>query len=277
MRQIKSILTKKAKAIWLDSLPEKNKRNLINSFYYWGFRSFLIYNDPEVVKELSKLKKVQVSAIVPDASLYVREMTKYGLKGMALRKIRSLGLFNLLRLIIPVLKNVPGILKKNFKVLLPILVRVDYLELKKLRPNYLFLHYQMTDLALANDNKELILAFLSLAKNEREARNKDNKSYQLGLMTNNLSLLEKKMEEWNLDVKFILAPFNSKGFGMRESKERCESLLSEHPAGKESQLGETRKYFSFSRITADELAAEESYLNNLNLKESFICLEEENY
>ena len=172
---------------------------------------------------------------------------------MGLRLLFSLGMINVFKLAFLALPKAKKILKQDFWVLLPLLVYVDYLQLKKIKPKILFLHYQMTDLALANDNKKLITAFMSLSK-------KRMKKVKLGLMTNNLSLLDQKLSEWGLAVDCILAPFNSKGFAMRNSKEDCETLVRKRE----------REYYSFSKVNFIGFSKENKYLSSLGIKKPFI-------
>ena len=233
---------------------KKEKLDNIDLSHEKGTKDFLIYNDSDIIKKLSSFKNIESYAIVPDVSSYVRDMTKHGMVGMGIRKIKSLGLFNLLRISLSAITKIRKILKQDFKVLLPILVKVDYLELKKLKPNHVFLHYQMTDLALANDNKELISKFLSLNLG----------SAKLGLMTQNLSLLEEKLEKWGLNAASILAPFNYNGFAMRNSKEECEKMVKT----------KNKNYFSFTFTSNANLANELNYLQNIGLKRNFILIKD---
>ena len=238
-------------SLWVsESLHKNEKIKTINSYYNNGGKRFLIYNDPDAKKEIIKKEGVEVYAIVPDITKYVRDMTKYGMVGMGVRKVMSLGIINIIKLGFKIVPKFKGILNKNFKVLLPILVQIDYFELKKIKPRYLFLHSQITDLALANNNKGLINKFLELKT-----------GCNLGLMTKNLGFLEKKSEEWGLTINNILAPFNQTGYEMRPTKKKCEEIL----------LKNKRNYFSFNVLDSDvQLQKEIKYLERLDLKEKFI-------
>lgn len=238
--------------LWVDAADDVKKGESISSAYAQGTRSFLLSNDEELIHTISSLPDAVVYAIAPDVTSYVRDLTKYGMVGMAWKKIRSIGFVNLLRLFLPVLKKARSIMKKDFKVLLPLLVRLDYVQLRSLRPKIIFLHYQMTDLALANDNKALLAAVLALTRKE--------KNLKLGLMTKNLSLLERKMTEWDLSVQYILAPFNHKGHGMRDSQKACEQLIK--TTGKE--------YYSFGMVVESEMKKEWAYLQKIGVKEGFL-------
>ena len=227
--------------LWIEDVPDAVDLS--------GYCAFLFRNDTAVIRALRKMPRRDAYAIVPDVQRYVRDMTKYGMVGMGIRRAWSLGPFNLLRLVPAVLKNMLGILKKKFTALVPLLVQIDYLELKKLKPRYLFLHYQLTDLALANNNKALIEAFLT----------RQTKDVKLGLMTKNLSLLEEKLAAWGIDAA-VAAPFSSNGFGMRASQKECEALLKKNK----------REYFAFADIKSEDAQKEKNYLQKLGVKKAFI-------
>ena len=198
--------------------------------------NYLITNDKDVISKLFRVNK-NVSVIVPDVTQYVRNLTKYGPVGMGLRKLLSLR-FNVLKLILPGIKNIRKILQQDFKKVIPLLVLADYYEVSKLKPKAIFLHAQITDLALANNNPELIKSFLKIKV-----------KCDLGLMTNHLTLLHERLKDWGLECQAILSPFNDNGFGMRKSKADCEELVSKNE----------RDYFGFGK----------SKPQNVNLKKYY--------
>ncbi len=240
--------------LWIDAAEEGKKGEKISSAHAQGTKSFLFSNDEELINIFSSFPEAQVYIIAPDVTSYVRDVTKYGLLGMAWKKVRSIGFRNLLRLSFPVLTKARSIMKKDFKVLLPLLVWLDYVQLRSLHPKIIFLHYQMTDLALANDNKALLQSVLALTRKEKELK--------LGLMTKNLSLLERKLAEWDLSVQYVLAPFNQKGHGMRDSQKACEHLIK--TTGKE--------YYSFGMAVDADVKKEVAYLQKIGVKEGFLKL-----
>ena len=171
---------------------------------------------------------------------------------MAWKKARSVGFFNIIKLLFPILKKARLIVKKDFRVLLPLLVKLDYLQLRSLQPKIIFLHYQMTDLALANNNRALLAAVVDAGRKE--------KGLKLGLMTKNLSLLERKLTEWDLSVQYILAPFNHKGHGMRDSPKACEQAV--------KTTG--REYYSLGVVRGSEVKKEIAYLQKVGVKQGFL-------
>jgi len=216
--------------------------------YTSGERFFLVTAERDVLHFLSSKEDVSLAAIVPDASRYVREMTQYGLVGMAMRKVRSLGIVNLLRLLKPVLRSGLKIKKKDMRVLVPLLAFVEYLELRKCSLEIMFLHYHLTDMALATGNRVLLENYLKLSV----------KNVRLGLMTKNLGLLDKRLGEWGLNVNTVLAPFQLSGYGMRPTQKDCEVIIKK---GK-------RDYYGFGKVV--DVEREEKYAQQIGLKEWFV-------
>ncbi len=243
--------------LFVDAVAEGRKKALITKEYVASRGSFLVYNDAEAIAAIDIHFMSEVYAIVPDVSRYVRDMTKYGPVKMGFLKLRSLGVLELIKLGIRHARDVPRVLKQDMIKALPILVHLDYLELKKVHPTKMFLHYQMTDLALANDNRALVACYLGLAKRYPHC--------ELGLMTKNLTLLEQKLREWDLYAPCVLAPFQSTGYGMRVSQKKCEDLV-------KTPL---RQYVAYTYATAGSKSAEVAYLRKIGIKKAFVCLREE--
>lgn len=241
--------------LWAEELAEGKEADVINSFYNAQGSSFLITNNAAVTNVLKGYTDARTYAIVPDLTQYVREMTQSGVAAMAIKKAKALGPLNLLKLGMPALLRARRLLKKDMCAILPLLVNADYLMLRKIKPRILFMHYQLTDMALANGNEKLLRCYLGMPL---------GKKVTLGLMTKNLSLLVQKLSEWDLEAKAILAPFNRRGFAMRNSKEECENLLGAGDAG--------REYYSFGTVRREELKEELQYLGRLNVKKMFLRL-----
>ncbi len=237
--------------LFIDGLIDGKKSIHIKKEYVISRGKFLIYNDPESIHAIDQHWMSDVSAIVPDISKYVRDLTKYGPIKLSLNKVKHLGILQLAKLGFKNILNLKKIFAQDMITILPLLVHLDYLELKKIHPAQLFLHYQMTDLALANNNRSLIASYLNLKKQYPHC--------ELGLMTKNLTLLEKKLREWDLYAPSVLAPFNSKGTGMRTSKIECEALL-KNPL---------RNYIGYTKIVSSRRNEELIYLKKIGLTRAF--------
>ncbi len=243
--------------LFVDGAREGTKKALIKKEYVASRGSFLVFNDAEAIAAIDSHFMSEVYAIVPDVSRYVRDMTKFGPVKMGMLKLRSLGVLELIKLGARHVWDVRAVLKQDMVKVLPILVHLDYLELKKVHPTKMFLHYQMTDLALANNNRALIACYLGLKKRYSHC--------ELGLMTKNLTLLEEKLREWDLYAPSVLAPFQSTGYGMRTSQKKCEGLVKVP----------LRQYVAYTYATAARKMGEVAYLKKIGIKKAFVCLREE--
>ena len=153
---------------------------------------------------------LQVYPIIPNVIGYVREATDYGLVGAARRRVQQMALVDLLKIGVRGALNAPGVLKRDFNTLMNILFEVELASFKSLQPRVVFLHPQITDLALAFGNRPLFELYVRVMRKRFQA--------EPGLATNNLGWLLPKLKEWNLTIPFLLTPFNPGGFLMKPSR-----------------------------------------------------------
>lgn len=238
----------KEKAInYANNLSSKKKIDLfLKSLFKAGVRRVMFYFNSDLVRSLNK--NFEIYPIVPNASEYIRDINKYGMVKTGIRKVMSLGIINLIKLGFWAPKNALKVLKRNFRTMLALLIKIELMQMKKLRVNVVFLHYQITDMALANENAELISFFVDLIRKEYK--------YEPGLMTQNFSELTKFIQNNGLKVRAIATPYNKKGFMMKPSKKECEQVNKfrfnvyalEPLAGETIKQDEAKKYLSEQKI-----------------------------
>lgn len=186
-----------------------------------GVDAVATLNHLDVLTALEKVRQtfpaLQVYPIIPNVIGYVREATDYGLVGAARRRIQQMTLVDLVRVGVRATLNLPGVLKHDFNTLMAMLYEVELASFRSLKPRIVFLHPQITDLALAFGNRALFELYLKVMRKRFGA--------EPGLATNNLGWLLPKLEEWQLKAPFLLTPFNPDGFMMKPSKATCEALL----------------------------------------------------
>lgn len=186
-----------------------------------GIDAVVTLNHLEVLRALRKARRtlpnLQVYPIIPNVIGYVREATDYGLIGAARRRVRQLALVDLLRVGLRAALNARGVLRREFNTLMAILFEVEMASFQTLRPRVVFLHAQITDLALALDNRALFELYLRVMRRRFGA--------EPGLATNNLGWLLPKLRDWRLEAPFLLTPVNPEGFLMKPSKAVCEAFL----------------------------------------------------
>jgi hypothetical protein len=186
-----------------------------------GVEAVATLNHLDVLAALKQAREtfpaLQVYPIIPNVIGYVREATDYGLVGAGRRRIQQMALLDLVRIGVGAALRAPSVLKRDFNTLMAILFEVELASFRSLKPRTVFLHPQITDLALAFGNRPLFELYLRVMRNRFGA--------EPGLATNNLGWLLPRLQEWRLQVPFLLTPFNPAGFLMKPSKPACEALL----------------------------------------------------
>lgn len=210
-------------------------------------QSFLLSYDVDLIPLFNKTETIYVT--VPNISQYVRDLNNYGLVMMGLRKLLHIG-FDLPFLLPVGLSNCLGVFKKDMGSILSILTEIEMLKLKRLKPKVVFLHPQMTDLFLANNNPEPLRTFLTFVK----------KRYRVdaGLFTNNVVLLLSKLEQWKISVKYICTPINPRGYLMKPSKQEAEQAI----------RNSSTTFFAYDSTCGNTIPVEEAekYIQQLGLK-----------
>ena len=88
--------------------------------------------------ESGQPKGSKIVPVIPNASQYIRDMNKYGLVGMGIRRVARLGPLKLIKIGLFGLARAHKVLKKGFKRLLEMLLYVELQDFKKHRPKFDF-------------------------------------------------------------------------------------------------------------------------------------------
>ena len=189
-----------------------------------GVKGFVVSTHPHLkylikhMKENTKLlEKFDFYPIIPYAQGYVAKVSEKGIVN-TIGDILSTGTTqDKLKII---LKGSTGFIRKDFEKLFQTFIDVELLPLSGVNKKVIFLHNVVTDLAIGLGMKKIIETFI----------NHIEKHYGVepGLVTINFTKLIKTLEEWNLKIPTIMAPFNSIGYQMNPSKKDCENYLSKN-------------------------------------------------
>lgn len=221
-----------------------------------GAGAIMSTNDASVLQGLEICRaqsRLPVYPVIPDALGYVRDATDHGMVGAGIRHLRRMRVSDLLGLGMRGLASLRRVLLRDFRAILPLLLEVEMAAFRRFQPRLVFLHSQVTDLAIALGNHEALRIFAGAIRRRFGA--------EPGLATCNLGLLLLRLAEWEIDIRVIAAPFNSKGFLMKPSRAACESLLRE-----------TDRYIIADRLGAggtpfdDELA----YVQGLGIRSAVV-------
>lgn len=195
-------------AAFLDSFPPSERGTLLTEGGSWLW---------EMLRANDRQEKWDVCALVPHVAGYVREATDYGMFGAGWRRLRRIAPSSYPRLGLQGVRHALGVVRRDFTTLLMLLLEVEMASFRRVRPPFVFLHPQMTDLLVAMDNRRAVERAL---KKIRSASGADP-----GLATNNLGTLLQRLNEWGVEAPAVLAPVSPYGYGMRPSREACEEGL----------------------------------------------------
>lgn len=162
-----------------------------------------------------RLEGFEIFAMVPDFQQFVRDTSHYGTTGAAARRILAMPILKKIRLVKVALGHFDKALKFQFELLMNLFLMAEASKIPK--PKAIFLHHQITDLALSFDQPGLFKIFHQIVSNEFGA--------QPGLSTLNFRRLAEALEENKLEFPWIMAPFNAKGYQMNPSPQACLEVL----------------------------------------------------
>jgi hypothetical protein len=187
-----------------------------------GFGGVLCPYSAEALAALRALgdeRTLEVYPVVPNASQYVREISRHGMMGAAVNRLKRLGPGQMVRIGLRGVRNVRSAMKRNLAAIVAVMIEIEIGEFKPFQPPAILLHPQMTDLALAAGNEKFFRKYATLIR--------DGFSTQPGLATRNLGALLQSLKAWGVDVPVVAGPFNKKGYRMRPSPQITEELVRE--------------------------------------------------
>jgi hypothetical protein len=183
--------------------------------YVWnacdsGWEAMLVQLDERVVGGLRLAQRLgapmQVIPLLPNVASIVREMTEYGLIGAGLRRVLRVGPMGLARVGMALAPSAHKVLAGDFAARLSVLLGLEMGEFARFSPPAVFLHNQMTDLALSLGNRALFETYAAFIRGKFGA--------EPGLLTSNFPVLTRSLEAWGIDISLIAAPVNREGFLM---------------------------------------------------------------
>ncbi|MCK6556205.1 hypothetical protein L6Q96_16745 [Candidatus Binatia bacterium] len=194
--------------------------HLLNAAADCGIGAFAPLNDPVLLQALALARvasRLEVYPVIPNVMGYVRAATDHGMVGAGLRVLRNLGVADLFGIGLRGLAVLRGVLSRDFRTILSLLIDVEMAAFRKFRPPVVLLHSQITDIAVALGNHEALGVFADVVRKRFGA--------EPGVVTNNFVSLMQVLTQWGLDIRIVVAPFNASGFLMKPTPPACESLL----------------------------------------------------
>ena len=236
------------------SKPE-NSASVVIGAVQRGAGAVAPMNDANLLRALDLARErsdFQVYPIIPNVIGYVRDATDHGMVGAGIKHVRRLGVGDLLAVGLRGVANLRGVLTRDFPAMLSVLIEVEMAAFKKFRPPLVLLHGQLADIALALGNKQAFALFADVIRRRFGA--------EPGVVTNNLATMLQALTDWNVDIRVVVAPFNSRGFLMKPTRQACEALART-----------TDRYLIADRIaTGGPLNGDFDYLRGLEIRSAMV-------
>lgn len=192
----------------------------------WGLgaRTVLAVVDDTIREALvafQRWRDVAVWAVVPNMFAFIRDLTDLGLIGAAQARFRRLTPAAMLRAGLGAIRDLGEIRRRDFATGALLVAEMERAALRALRVRRLFLHPQLTEVALAGGVRTLFTTFAARA---------EALGLEPGLVTNNPVRAAAVLGADLRRFAAIVAPCNPKGYKMFPDRAACEALFRTDPA-----------------------------------------------
>ncbi|MFN8545492.1 MAG: hypothetical protein U0807_14955 [Candidatus Binatia bacterium] len=174
----------------------------------------------EALVEFQRWRDVPVWAVVPNMQAFIRDLTDLGMVGAARARFLRLRPGDMLRQALGAVTQVGGVLRKDFAVGTTLVANMELAGLRGLRIARLFLHPQVTEIALAGGVTAVFRAVLAQA---------ERLGIEAGLVTNNPVRAAAVLGDELRRFAVIVAPANAPGYKMVPDRAACEALFRTDP------------------------------------------------
>jgi hypothetical protein len=197
---------------------------LCEQSYSLGVRNILAVFDDTIREALiafQRWRDVSVWAVVPNMFAFIRDLTDLGMVGAARARFMRLTPSQMAGIGLYAMSALDGIRRKDLAVGTMLVSRMELAALRDLRVTRLFLHPQVTEIALAGGATAVFTALADTAERLGIAP---------GLLTHNplraAAVLGPELRRFGV----VIAPCNPKGYKMFPNREMCERLFRSDPA-----------------------------------------------
>ena len=156
------------------------------------------------------------SFVIPNMAAFIHDVSEFGNIGALKKRVLKLNLFQLFRLLWWNKFNLLSIAKKEFHAGVLLLVQIELLQLLSYEPTMIIISDQINDLSYSLNNKQILAGAEKLIKGKLHL--------DFAIMTNNLAVAVKKLDEWKLNPSYIFTPFNRFGYEMNPDQESVEHV-----------------------------------------------------
>jgi hypothetical protein len=175
----------------------------------------------QALREFQRWRDVPVWAVVPNMFAFIRDLTDLGVIGAARKRFARLGPLGLMRSGVAVLRRLGELRRSEFTSGVLLLIEMELAAVRELRIRRLFLHPQVTEVALAGQVSPLLVAFASRA---------EELGLEPGLITHNPLVAATLLGPELRRFAAVIAPGNPKGYKMFPDRAATERLFASDPA-----------------------------------------------
>jgi len=196
---------------------------LCEKAYSLGARAVLtVFDDTirEALVAFQRWRDVQVWAVVPNMFAFIRDLTDLGLVGAARARFLRLTPSEMVRTGLRTISALGGVRRRDLAVGTMLVSDMELAALRELRVTRLFLHPQVTEVALAGGAATVFTALAARA---------ERLGIEAGLVTHNPLRAAAVLGPELRRFAPIIAPCNSKGYKMFPNREECERLFRSDP------------------------------------------------
>ncbi len=224
---------------------------LCEKAYSLGARAILAVFDDAIRDALitfQRWRDIEVCAVLPNMFAFIRDLTDRGLVGAALARFLRLTPTQMVRTGFRAMLDLGGIRRQDLAVGTMLASEMELAGLRGLRVSRLFLHPQVTEIALAGGAAAVFMALAATA---------ERLGIDAGLVTHNPLRAAAVLGPELRRFAAVIAPCNPKGYKMFPRRDICEGLFRSDPAR-----------FIASEVTAGGTVAPEAalaYIRSLGL------------
>ena len=151
---------------------EDNVAAVFDAAYNSGVRAITCSNTPNVIGALNKFPKtreMKIYPVIPNAYEYAMEASEKGVLGAVLSKAKGFTLYQKVRLGVRALTKIKSVLTKDVMDLLLELLDFEMQSFAKFNIGGVFLHGQLTDMALSSHNPDILAIFADVIRDQFKA------------------------------------------------------------------------------------------------------------
>jgi len=196
---------------------------LCEEAYALGARAVLAVVDAPIREALlafQRWRDVPVWAVVPNMFAFIRDLTDLGMVGAARSRFTRLGPAAMVRTGLGAVTRLGAIRRRDFATGTTLVAEMELAGLRGLRVTRLFLHPQVTEVALAGGVSAVFTALADRA---------ERLGIDAGIVTHNplraAAVLGRELDRFAA----VVAPCNARGYKMFPDREACEALYRRDP------------------------------------------------